>query len=95
MKLSKDATSVQVNESLTLADIPPEAFKYRLGSKSAIEWVIDQYQVRGDSGPNREDDPGYIVRLLGQVVRVSVETVQIVSKLPDFMPLETHSVRSA
>lgn len=65
MKLSKDRSSIQVNESLTLAGIPPEVFQYRLGSKSAIEWVVDQYQVKGESDPNREDDPGYIVRLLG------------------------------
>jgi len=55
-----------------------------LGSRSALEWVIDQYQVKGESDPNREDDPGYIVRLVGQVVRVSVETVGIVKGLPDF-----------
>jgi predicted helicase len=73
-----------VNESLTLAGIPPEAFGYRLGSRSALEWVIDQYQVKGESDPNREDDSGYIVRLIGQVVRVSVETARIVKALPNF-----------
>jgi predicted helicase len=35
------------------------------------------------SDPNREDDPQYIVRLIGQVVRVSVETVKIVKGLPE------------
>jgi len=69
-----------VNESLTLAEIPPETFEYRLGSRSALEWVIEQYQVKGESDPNRED----IVRLVGQVVRVSVETVGIVKGLPNF-----------
>jgi predicted helicase len=44
--------------------------------------VIDQYQVKGESDPNREDDPGYIVRLVGQVVRVSLATVRIVKVLP-------------
>jgi predicted helicase len=32
--------------------------------------------------PNRADDEAYIVRLVGQVVRVSVETVKIVEGLP-------------
>ena len=56
--------------------------------RSALEWVIDQYQVSEDkrsgiqSDPNRADDPEYIVRLVGQVVRVSVETVRIVKGLP-------------
>ena len=63
---------------------PSEAFNYRVGSRSALEWVIDQYQVKGESDPNREDDPSYIVRLVGQVVRVSIETASIVKALPNF-----------
>ena len=88
MKLSKDKTTLTVNPSLTLAGIPPEVARYRLGNRSALEWVVDQYQVSEDarsgirSDPNRIDDPEYIVRLVGQVVRVSVETVRIVESLP-------------
>ncbi len=88
MKLSKDKTTLAVNKSLTLGEIPPETSEYRLGNRSALEWVIDQYQVSEDkrsgikSDPNREDDEEYIVRLVGQVVRVSVETVRIVNTLP-------------
>jgi predicted helicase len=84
MKLSADRQSIAVNESLTLAGIPPEVFQYRLGSRSALEWVVDQYQVNGESDPNREDDPTYIVKLVGQVIRVSVSTVQIVNNLPPY-----------
>ncbi|MFH0794785.1 MAG: type ISP restriction/modification enzyme, partial [bacterium] len=88
MRLNKDKTSLKVNPSLTLAGIPPETCKYRLGNRSALEWVVDQYQVSEDkktgarSDPNRPDDPEYIVRLVGQVVRVSLETVKIVEGLP-------------
>ena len=74
---------------LTLAGIPPEVFKYRLGNRAArLDWIISQYQINEDprskikSDPNRADDPEYIVRLVGQVVRVSVETVKIVKGLP-------------
>ncbi len=84
MKLSTDRRSLKVNDSHTLAGIPPETFEYRLGSRSALEWVIDQYQVKGESDPNREDDPGYIVRLVGRVVRVSMETIKLVGSLPDY-----------
>ena len=84
MKLSADRQSLKVNESITLTGIPAEAFEYRLGSRSALEWVVDQYQVKGESDPNREDDPGYIVRLAGQVIRVSVETLRIVRALPNY-----------
>ena len=88
MKLSKDKTTLIVNKSLTLASIPSDVSQYRLGNRSALEWVIDQYQVSEDkrsgirSDPNREEDEEYIVRLVGQVVRVSVETVKIVNALP-------------
>jgi len=85
MKLSADRRSLKVNESITLSGIPAETFEYRLGSRSALEWVIDQYQVKGESDPNREDDPGYIVRLVGQVTRVSVETARIVKCLPNYL----------
>ena len=39
---------------------------------------------RTESDPNREDDPGYIVRPVGQVVRVSIETARIVNSLPNY-----------
>ena len=83
MKLSPDRQSLHVNDSLTLAGVPPQTFDYRPGSRSALKWVIDQYQVKGESDPNREDDSGYIIRLVGQVVRVNVETARIVTALPD------------
>jgi len=88
MKLSKDKTSLIYNQFLTLSGIPPESYGYRLGNRSALEWVIDQYQVSTDkrsgisNDPNREDDPQHILRLISQVITVSLETVKIVSSLP-------------
>jgi len=78
---------VIVNESLTLSGIPQECFQYRLGNRSALDWVIDQYQVSKDkrsgivSDPNNMDDEEYIVRLVGKVVTVSLETVKLVREL--------------
>ena len=88
MRLSKDKTTLVYNDFLTLKGIPPETFAYRLGNRSALEWVIDQYQVSTDkrsgivNDPNRDDDPEYIVRLIGQVITVSLETMKIVKGLP-------------
>jgi predicted helicase len=88
-RLSKDKTQLVVNNSLMLAAIPPEAFAYRLGNRSALDWVIDRYQVSTDkrsgitSDPNRADDQEYIVKPVGHVVTVSVETVKIVAGLPE------------
>jgi predicted helicase len=87
MALSKDKTQLKYNEFLTLSGIPAVVYEYRLGNRSALEWVVDQYRVSTDArsgivnDPNREDDPEYIVRLVGQVVTVSVETVRLVKAL--------------
>jgi predicted helicase len=92
MKLSKDKTAVVVNDSLTLEGIPPEVFDYRLGNRSALEWVIDQYRVKTDkrsgirSNPNREDEPEYIARLVARVVTVSVETMALVREIDEAVP---------
>ncbi|MGA3214032.1 MAG: type ISP restriction/modification enzyme, partial [Terriglobales bacterium] len=89
MRLGKDKTAIVYNRFLTLSGIPPEVFEYRLGNRSALEWIIDQYQVSTDkrsgitNDPNRPDDPEYIVRLIGQVITVSLETVKIVNGLPE------------
>ena len=88
MKLSKDKTQIIYNEFLTLDGIPAKVFEYRLGNRSALEWVIDQYRVKTDkrssivNDPNREDDPKYIVNLIAKVTTVSLETVDIVEMLP-------------
>jgi predicted helicase len=88
MRLGKGKSSLFFNEFLTLSGIPLETYEYRLGNRSALEWVIDQYQVFTDkrsditNDPNREDDPEYILRLIGQVIYVSLETVKIVKSLP-------------
>lgn len=87
MRLSKDKQSIMVNASCTLHGVPPECFDYQLGNRSALEWVIDQYQVKTDSrskitnDPNRPHDPQYIVRLIRRVVMVSVATIRIVHKI--------------
>jgi len=92
MKLSKDKTTLIVNESLTLTGIPPVTFDYKLGNRSALEWIIDQYQVYTDkrtgitSDPNawgeEHDYPEYIVELIARVITVSLETLKIVKGLP-------------
>ena len=94
MKLSKDKTRIQYNDFLTIEDIPVEAHNYRLGTRSALEWIIDQYKIKEDYkpntgggsriliDPNREAEPRYIVDLIAQVITVSLETVSIINNLP-------------
>ena len=87
MKFSKDKTEIKYNDFLTLAGIPAEVFEYRLGNRSALEWIVDQYRVKTDkrsgivNDPNRADDETYIVDLIRKVISVSLETVEIVERL--------------
>ncbi|KAB2928072.1 MAG: DEAD/DEAH box helicase [Candidatus Contendobacter sp.] len=88
MKLNKEKTALIYNETLTLAGIPPGAFDYRLGNRSALDWIIDQYQTKTDprsgivNDPHRPDEPRYIIELIQKVIYVSVETVRIIEALP-------------
>ena len=88
MRLSKDKTQLTYNDFLTLDGIPAEVYDYRLGTRSAVEWVVDQYRVKIDkrggivNDPNRADQPRYIVDLIARVITVSLKTVEIVSGLP-------------
>ncbi|SMC38963.1 DEAD/DEAH box helicase [Janibacter indicus] len=87
-----DRSTIVYNDRITLSGIPEQAYRYMLGSRSAIEWVMDRYQVKTDKSsgivndPNdwsREvEDPRYIVDLLARIVTVSLETMKIVDALP-------------
>ncbi len=88
MKLSKDKTQLRYNDFLTIDGIPAEVYDYRLGTRSALEWIVDQYRVKVDrrsgivNDPNRADEPRYIVDLIARVITVSLKTVEIINGLP-------------
>ena len=89
---NKDRSTIIYNDRITLTGIPEAAYRYMLGSRSAVEWIIDRYQVKTDkdsgivNDPNdwsREvNDPRYIIDLLARIVTVSLETMQLVDALP-------------
>ena len=87
MKLSKDKTSLIYNDFLTISGIPPEVYDYKLGTRSALEWIVDQYRIKTDkrsgivNDPNR-DDQRYIVDLIGRIINISLRTVHITNTLP-------------
>ncbi|MFB7499427.1 DEAD/DEAH box helicase [Streptomyces sp. NPDC056161] len=97
VKGKPDRSTVVYNNRITLTNIPEEAYRYQLGARSAIEWIIDRYQftvdTKGKSGltndPNDwSDDPRYIIDLLKRIVTVSLETTKIVDGLPQLDILE-------
>ncbi len=81
---------IVVDTETTLSGIPPEAWHYRLGNRSALDWVLDQHKERRPKDPTiREKFDTYrfadhkerVLKLLARVARVSVETVRILEAL--------------
>jgi predicted helicase len=93
-----DRSVIHYSDRITVSGVPEEAYRYMLGSRSAVEWIIDRYYVKSDKAsgivndPNdwsREvGDPRYILDLLARVVTVSVETMKIVDSLPTLVVAE-------
>lgn len=86
-----DVTKLIYNRNVTISGIPEEAEEYLLGSRSAVAWLIDRYQVKKDKASGIVNDPNdwadevgnprYIVDLIGRVTRVAMETVRIVGRI--------------
>ena len=97
----KDKTRIKYNGHLTLKGIPEEANEYQVNGRSALEWVIDRYQVKTDkkslitNDPNdycrAVNNPRYIVDLVKRLVTVSLETQKLVGTLPRFEVLEDNA----
>lgn len=91
-KLVEDKTSLKLNAKTVLTGIPAEVREYVVNGKPAIEWLMERYQVSTDKSSNivndpndwgaEHGDPAYIVSLVKRIVRVSMETMKIVKRLP-------------
>ncbi|MGM1029893.1 MAG: type ISP restriction/modification enzyme [Actinomycetota bacterium] len=87
-----DKTRIRYNDSIDISGIPDEAQRYMLGSRSALDWVVERYQVKTDvasgitNDPNdwsrEHNEPRYIIDLIGRITSVSIETMKIVDALP-------------
>jgi len=71
---SKDKSVIRYNDALTLEGLPPRALEYRLGNRSAVEWVLDQYRTY----PAKDE---FVIDLIERVITVSLKTVDIVAKI--------------
>ena len=84
--------TILFNSKITISNIPEKAYEYVVNGKSAIEWIMERYQIttHKESGikndPNdwskEEGNPRYILDLLLSIINVSVQTVEIVEGLP-------------
>lgn len=87
-----DKTRVLYNHAVTISGIPIRAHDYRLGSRSALDWILNQYRVSTDKAsgivndPNdwatEHEQPRYIFDLLRRVVTVSLRTLDVIDSLP-------------
>jgi predicted helicase len=90
LKADKDNGIIVVDSETQLTGIPLEAWAYRLGNRSALEWILDQYKEKTPKDPTiREkfntyrfaDHKEKVIDLLMRVTRVSVETMEIVEAM--------------
>lgn len=84
------------NGKITINNIPAKAYEYIVNGKSAIEWVMERYQITVDDGKNgsmikndpndwsrEHSNPRYILDLLLSVINLSIKTVGLVNCLPE------------
>ena len=89
-KSVNDLSTIIFNSDITISNIPEKAYEYVVNGRSAIEWIIDQYQVKTDKKSGITDDPNdysddekYIFNLLLRIINVSVQTVDLINSLPE------------
>ncbi|HEL0807648.1 DEAD/DEAH box helicase [Streptococcus equi] len=86
-----DRSAIVYNNDITIRNIPEKAYEYMVNGRSAIEWIMDQYQVKTDKKSGITDDPNdystdekYIFNLLLRIINVSMQTVDLINSLPKF-----------
>ena len=94
-KSKADKSSIIYNNHIIIENIPSKAYEYVVNGKSAIEWIIDRYEIKihKDSGimndPNLySSDTKYILNLLLSVISLSVQSVDLISDLPKMEIIE-------
>ena len=87
-----DKSVIEYNPWITISNIPLDAYDYVLNGRSAIEWIMERYQIKTDKASGITNDPNdwatehgkprYILDLLLSIVTVSLETLKIIKTLP-------------
>jgi predicted helicase len=90
LKVDKENGTIRLNGETQLTGVPSEAWRFQLGNRSALEWILDQYSERSIRDPvvaARFDTYKFsknktkVIDLIERITRVSVETVDIVSEM--------------
>lgn len=89
MKKDKKGDRIKYNHHITITQIPKKAFDYVVNGKSAIDWVIERYQITKDKDSLIENNPNhyaggkYIFELLCRVITLSVKSVDLIEKISE------------
>lgn len=107
----KDGKKVQknriyLNEKLAIINIPQSAHEYIVNGRSAIEWIIDRYQIKIYTNSQIENNPNeyeaengalkglkggrYVASLLLSVIEMSARTMEILDAMPEYKSLDSH-----
>jgi predicted helicase len=90
LKANKDSGNLQLDSETQLTGVPPAAWSYKLGNRSALEWILDQHKEKTPKDVTiREkfnryrfaDQKEKVVDLLKRVTRVSVKTMEILDAM--------------
>lgn len=95
MKFIKNKKSIVFNDNIIISNIPEKAYKFMVNGKSAIEWIVDQYQYKENKKTKIIDDPNmysddskYVFHLLLSIIEVSLQTVDLINSFPPLEILE-------
>jgi len=93
LKADKVAHTIELDENTKLLGIPAEAWDYKLGNRSALEWVLDQYKEKKPSDKTIAekfsaykfaDYKPHVIKLLAKVTTVSIDTMSVVNQMASF-----------
>lgn len=92
LRADKSQSVIEIDTKTTLTGVPPLAWEYKLGNRSALEWILDQYKERKPKDATIaerfnaykfEDYKEQVIDLLKRVCNVSVRTMEIVNQMPE------------
>lgn len=92
-KMKKLGNDIIYNQNMTIENIPSKAFEYKINGKSAIDWIIDRYQISIDKKSLIENNPNdyqggkYIYELLLKIIDLSIKSVDLINEISE-MELE-------
>ena len=92
LRTDRQTGVIEIDSETTLTGVPPLAWEYKLGNRSALEWILDQYKERTPKDATIAerfntykfaDYKEHVIELLKKVTTVSVRTMEIVNQMPN------------